>query len=48
MTLSMYSYNKNILEYGQIARSGPKCMIPYNEGHSSSMYTYGVVKKWCD
>ena len=32
----MYLYNKNVLdlEYGQIARSGPKSMIPNIEGSS--------------
>ena len=30
----MYLYNKNILEYAQIARSGPKSMILYIESHS--------------
>ena len=31
----MYLYNKNILEYAQIARSGPKYMILDIEGHSN-------------
>ena len=31
----MYLYNKNFLEYAQIARSEPKSMILNNEGHSS-------------
>ena len=30
----MYSYNKNILEYGQIARNGTESMIPDIEGRS--------------
>ena len=30
----MYLYNKNILEYAQIARSGPKSMIRNIEGSS--------------
>ena len=34
----MYLYNKNVLEYAQIARSGPKSMIHNIEG-SSIMYT---------
>ena len=32
--LFMYLYNKNVLEYAQIARSGPKSMIRNIEGHS--------------
>ena len=32
----MYLYDKNVLEYGQIARSGPKSMIPNIEGRSSN------------
>ena len=35
----MYLYNKNILEYAQIARSGPKSMIRDIEG-PSSIYEY--------
>ena len=35
--LFMYLYNKNVLEYAQIARSGPKSMIRNIEG-SSTMY----------
>ena len=30
----MYLYNKNVLEYAQIARSGPKSMIRDIEGLS--------------
>ena len=30
----MYLYNKNILEYGQIARNGTESMIPDTEGCS--------------
>ena len=30
----MYLYNKNVLEYAQIARSGPKSMIRNIEGRS--------------
>ena len=30
----MYLYNKNVLEYAQIARSGPKFMIRNIEGNS--------------
>ena len=33
--ISMYLYNKNVLEYSQIARSGPKSMIRNIEGSSS-------------
>ena len=32
--ISMYLYNKNVLEYAQIARSGPKSMIRDIEGLS--------------
>ena len=32
--ISMYLYNKNVLEYAQIARSGPKSMILTIEGSS--------------
>ena len=31
----MYLYNKNILEYAQIAQSEPKSMIHNIEGHSN-------------
>ena len=31
----MYFYNKNILEYGQIARNGTESMIPDTEGRSN-------------
>ena len=31
----MYLYNKNILEYGQIARNGMESMIPDTEGRST-------------
>ena len=30
----MYLYNRNILEYGQIARNGTEFMIDDTEGHS--------------
>ena len=33
--ISMYLYNKNVLEYAQIARSGPKSMIRDIEGLSN-------------
>ena len=31
----MHLYNKNILEYGQIARNGTESVIPDTEGHSN-------------
>ena len=37
--ISMYLYNKNILEYAQIARSGPKSMIRDIEG-LSNIYSF--------
>ena len=33
--LFMHLYNKNVLEYAQIARSGPKSMIRDIEGRSN-------------
>ena len=33
----MYLYNKNILEYGQIARNGTESMIPDTEGRSINL-----------
>ena len=33
----MYSYNKNVLEYAQIVRSGPKSMIRDIEGLSINL-----------
>ena len=33
--ISIYLYNKNVLEYAQIARSGPKSMIRNIEGRSN-------------
>ena len=32
----MYLYNKNVLEYGQIARNGTESMIPDTEGRSNA------------
>ena len=32
--LCLYLYNKNILEYGQIARNGTESIIPDTEGYS--------------
>ena len=43
--LFMYMYNKNILEYAQIARSGPKSMIGDIEGLSIK-YTRMFPGKW--
>ena len=37
----MYSYNKNILEYVDIAQNGTESKIPYIESHS---YAYGYDK----
>ena len=37
--LFMYLYNKNVLEYAQIARSGPKSMIRDIEG-LSNIYSF--------
>ena len=36
--ISMYLYNKNVLEYAQIARSGPKSMIRDIEGLSRKQH----------
>ena len=33
--ISMYLYNKNILEYAQIARNGTESEMPYIESHSN-------------
>ena len=38
--ISMYLCNKNVLEYAQIARSGPKSMIRDIEGLSMSIVIY--------
>ena len=43
--ISMYLYNKNILKYAQIARSGPKSMILDIEGLSNK-YGYFVLQHW--
>ena len=37
--LFMYLYNKNVLEYAEIARSGPKSMIRDIEGLSNNYRT---------
>ena len=42
--ISMYLYNKNVLEYAQIARSGPKSMIRNIEGRSTSFVTGDISK----
>ena len=36
--ISMYLYNKNVLEYAEIARSGPKSMIRDIKGLSTVPY----------
>ena len=41
--ISMHLYNKNVLEYAQIARTGPKSMIRDIEGLSTK-YLY-VLRK---
>ena len=41
--ISLYLYNKNVLEYAQIARSGPKSMIRNIEGRSS---VYVISCSW--
>ena len=33
--ISMYLYNKDILEYAQIGRNGTESKIPYIESHST-------------
>ena len=40
--ISMYLYNKNVLEYAQIARSGPKSMIRNIEGCSKKYVKFVV------
>ena len=40
---SMYLYNKNVLEYAQISRSGPKFMLHYIEGLSIWYEIYNAV-----
>ena len=41
----MYLYNKNILEYGQIARNGTESMIPDTEVRSSKGLFINYVSK---
>ena len=38
--ISMHLYNKNILEYAQIARNETESKIPYIESPSNSYYFY--------
>ena len=40
--ISMYLYNKNILEYAQIAWNGTVSKIPYIESHSSKHDTIQI------
>ena len=44
----MYLYNKNVLEYAQIARSGPKSTIRNIEGNSNVYLTLSTpyLVKW--
>ena len=44
----MYLYNKNILEYGQIARNGTESMIPDTEVHSNNslIETLDIIIKY--
>ena len=37
--ISMYLYNKNVLEYAQIARNETESRIPYIEGCSTNQGT---------
>ena len=41
----MYLYNKNILEYGQIARNGTESMIPHTEGRSNVYHPLDLLHK---
>ena len=38
----MYMNNKNILEYGQIARNGTESVIPDSEGRSTLYQSYQI------
>ena len=38
--ISMYLYNKNVLEYAQIARNETESKIPYIEGCSNILCKY--------
>ena len=42
----MYLYNKNVLEYAQIARSGPKSMIRNIEGRSTIHFWTRKANQW--
>ena len=42
----MYLYNKNVLEYAQIAQSGPKSMIRDIEGLSNICVPIAQDLKW--
>ena len=44
--ISMYLYNKNVLEYAQIARSGPKSMIRNIEGSSTKYIRVCDIILW--
>ena len=38
--ISMYLFNKNVLEYAQIARNETESMIPYIEGCSNEYVNF--------
>ena len=42
----MYLYNKNVLEYAQISRSGPKSMIRNIEGSSNIKSKVGYMQNY--
>ena len=42
---SMYLYNKNVLEYAQIARNETESKIPYIEGCSSKYKLFRTVRR---
>ena len=44
--ISMYLYNKNVLEYVQIARNEPKSMIHYIEGLSKIHWNDWICEKY--
>ena len=41
--ISMYLYNKNVLENVEIAQSGPKCMVRDIEGLSNNKATFKIL-----
>ena len=43
----MYLYNKIVLEYAQIARSGPKSMIRNIEGSSNTYVNVSTILLYC-